>query len=345
MKNLETVNPIELVLVENNITSQVIEKLKQDYLGLKINGIEDKLGFKKVEEARKECKALRNLATNLCKKGREDAIKIQKDWIAKEKEVVADISEVEDYLEKQSDEIKELEKQILFEAAQKAKSPSRVEKLASIDIKIEDTELLKMNDEQFNAVFNQCYEQKLAEKAEALKAEQQRIAAEEAEKERLRQIEIEKENSRLKAEQAKRDAELEAERAEVRKREAAQEELRRIEQEKADKLLETQRKEAENKLQAERAEKEKIQAELKAKQDAEAKIKADQEAAEKLRIAAEKKAAKAPDKERLKKMVNDTMMNVSLSDFKTIEAEKTETLIIEKFNSFKKWANEQIELL
>ena len=177
MKNLETVNPIELVLVENNITSQVIEKLKQDYLGLKINGIEDKLGFKKVEEARKECKALRNLATNLCKKGREDAIKIQKDWIAKEKEVVADISEVEDYLEKQSDEIKELEKQILFEAAQKAKSPSRVEKLASIDIKIEDTELLKMNDEQFNAVFNQCYEQKLAEKAEALKAEQQRIAA------------------------------------------------------------------------------------------------------------------------------------------------------------------------
>ena len=39
------------------------------------------------------------------------------------------------------------------------------------------------------------------------------------------------------------------------------------------------------------------------------------------------------------------MMNVSLSDFKTIEAEKTETLIIEKFKSFKKWANEQIELL
>ena len=341
--NVEVVSPIETALAQNNITAQVIERLKTDYLGLKINGLEDKAGFKKVEDARKECKALRNLAANICKKGREDAIKIQKDWIAKEKEVVSDISQVEDYLEGQSNEIKELEKQILFEAAQKAKLPARIEKLASIDISVEDAELLKMSDEQFNTVFNQFYEQKLAEKAEALKQEQQRIAAEAAEKERLRQIEVEKENQRLKAEQAKKDAEIEAERAEVRKREAAQEELRRIEQEKSDKLLEQQRKEADKKLKAEREAREKIEAELKAKQDAEAKIKADHEAAEKLRIAAEKKAAKAPDKEKLTKWVAD--MQIGLTPNLGGEAHKLACDIHVKLEGFKKWANEQIEKL
>lgn len=345
MENLEKSNPIELVLVENNITSQVIEKLKQDYLGLKISGIEDKVGFKKVEDARKECKALRNLATNLCKKGREDAIKIQKDWIAKEKEVVADISQVEDYLEAQSNEIKEIEKQILFEAAQNAKLPARIEKLASIDINIADSELLKMDDEQFNTVFNQCYEQKLAEKAEALKAEQARIMAEELEKEKIRQAEIEKENQRLRAEQAKRDAELEAERAEVRKREAAQEELRRIEQEKADKLLETQRKEAEKKLKAEREAREKIEAELKAKQESERLAKEKAEREEKERIAAEKKAAKAPDKEKLKLWVESIVINQLETEKMKEDSIKTAKQIFAKLESFRAWAKEQIELL
>ena len=342
--NVETVSPIETALAEVNVTSQVIAKLKSDYLGLKINGIEDKAGFAKVETARKECKSLRNLAVNICKKGREDAIKTQKDWIAKEKEVVADISEVESYLEKQSDEIKELEKQILFEAAQKLKLPSRIEKLATIGISVEDAELLKINDEQFNSLFNEFHEKHLAEKAEALRVEQERLQKEADEKERLRQIEIEKENLRLKAIAEQREKELEAERAEVRKREAAQEELRRVEQEKADKLLELQRKEAERKLKAEREAREKIEAELKEKQrlENEAKLKAEQE--EKERIAAEKKAAKAPDKDKMITAISALKLH-PVDGLKSKESEAVIAEIIVKFESFKNWALLQINHL
>lgn len=88
---VENVSPIETALAKENITNQIIQKLKDDYLGLTINGLEDKEGFNKVELARKHCKSLRNAAIRICKLGREDAIKIQKDWIAKEKEVVDSI--------------------------------------------------------------------------------------------------------------------------------------------------------------------------------------------------------------------------------------------------------------
>jgi len=107
-ENTETtiVSPIEKALAKENVTNQVIQKLKESYLGLKINGLEDKKGFKAVEDARKECKSIRTLAVRICKKGREDAIQIQKDWIAKEKEVVAEIEIVEGYLESESNKIK-----------------------------------------------------------------------------------------------------------------------------------------------------------------------------------------------------------------------------------------------
>lgn len=60
---METANEIVQVdlitqtLQKNNITELVIAKLKSNYGNLKINGIDDKVGFKVVEDARKECKA------------------------------------------------------------------------------------------------------------------------------------------------------------------------------------------------------------------------------------------------------------------------------------------------
>jgi hypothetical protein len=86
MENLTQTNQIENALASENITAQVIAKLKENYFDLKINGLSDKEGFKAVEIARKECKTIRVLASKICKKGREDAIQIQKDWINKEKE-------------------------------------------------------------------------------------------------------------------------------------------------------------------------------------------------------------------------------------------------------------------
>lgn len=173
---------IETALAKENITAQVIAKLKADYSGLTINGIDDKEGFKRVEEGRKECKAIRVLATKICKTGREEAIQIQKAWIAKEKEVVGQIEEIEKELEEQSDRIKKEKEEILFKAAQEAKLPMRKEKLASIGIEVEDIQLLKLDDLQFSQLFTEFYEKHLEEKAAELKKKE--------DEERERQAEI-----------------------------------------------------------------------------------------------------------------------------------------------------------
>lgn len=217
---VQGISPIETALAKENITNQVIEKLKADYSGLKINGIDDKAGFKAVEDARKHCKQLRVLAVNICKSGREDALKTQKDWIAKEKEIVAAIEVTENYLSAQSEAIKEEEKRILFEAAQKAKLPIRKERLMTIGVEVEDEKLLSINDADFDSLFNDLHSKVLSEQAEALRAEKQRIADEQeaerkrieaeakAEQEKVQAAEREKmriENERLKAEKEATD--------------------------------------------------------------------------------------------------------------------------------------------
>jgi hypothetical protein len=91
-------------LIKANVTESIIANLKEKYLPLKISGIDDKETYLIVKEARKECKSLRVMAEKICKKGREEAVAIQKAWVAKEKEVTGQIGEVEDYLEKQEKE-------------------------------------------------------------------------------------------------------------------------------------------------------------------------------------------------------------------------------------------------
>lgn len=348
-------NVIETALIKNNITDQIINGLKESYLGLTINGIEDKEGFKKVEEGRKEAKKLRCLAVNICKTGREEAIKIQKDWIEKEKEVVAKIVEVESHLETESNRIKEIEKQILFEAAQKAKLPVRKEKLLTIGFEVADDELLKIDDNQFNILFNEFHEKMLAEKAEKLRLEQEQI---EAERKEAARVEFE----RLAEIKRQEDLKLAAENARIEAEKKAKEAIEKAEQAKADaekKAIEAAKQaEIDKQLALEKAEKEKQEAidklkkEQEAKEAAELKAKADAEKAEKLRIeneekariAAEKKAAKAPDKEKLKVYLSEYKSAI-LPSFKNEDSQKVALEIITKFAAFKKWANEQIEAL
>jgi hypothetical protein len=49
MENLTQSTQIETALAKENITAQVIAKLKENYFDLKINGLSDKEGFKAVE--------------------------------------------------------------------------------------------------------------------------------------------------------------------------------------------------------------------------------------------------------------------------------------------------------
>lgn len=88
-------------LVKNNITEAVIASLKERYGSLKLKALDDKESYLELKEAAKECSKVRNLAVKCCKAGREDAVKVQKLWVAKEKEVVGEILAVETPLDEE----------------------------------------------------------------------------------------------------------------------------------------------------------------------------------------------------------------------------------------------------
>lgn len=297
--NLTEASPIETALAEQNVTAQVIAKLKSDYSGLTINGIDDKEGFEAVEKGRKECKAIRILAEKICKSGREDAVRTQKEWIAKEKEVVGQIEEVELALKAESDRIKEEEKAILFKAAQEAKLPMRKEKLLNIGITVADEELLKLDDANFLQLFNEFYETHLEEKAQKIKEDEEKRQAEEKEKEA--QLKAEK----LKVHNERKEALkpfwqfIPADQSSVDFSEITPEQYQDIltaafETKDRVEAEQKQLEEANKKLAEENAAKEKALKEQKEKADAE--LKAQQEKAAKEKAEAEKKQ-KALEKE------------------------------------------------
>ena len=103
-------------------------------------------------------------------------------------------------------------------------------------------------------------------------------------------------------------------------------------------------KEANDKLLIEKEKSDRLAKELKAKQDKEEQDKRDADAAEKKRIADEKKLAKAPDKDKLNRWVD----SFNIADIPTGLSNESGTKGLEisnKFDAFKKWAKEQIEVL
>jgi hypothetical protein len=90
---------IETKLVQSNVTEQVIAALKEKYGNLKLKNIDDHETYLEIKQAAKECGKVRTLAVKICKEGREEAVKTQKLWIAKEKEVVGKVGEVESPLD------------------------------------------------------------------------------------------------------------------------------------------------------------------------------------------------------------------------------------------------------
>jgi hypothetical protein len=129
----ESENPIITELVKANVTDAVIQKLRTEFLPLKINGIDDKEGYEKVHKARIQCRDVRVLTEKICKKGREDAVKIQKEWITKEKEVVAKVSEVEGHLKKQEDAIDAEKEAIKIKQERLLKLPGRKEQIVGVE--------------------------------------------------------------------------------------------------------------------------------------------------------------------------------------------------------------------
>ena len=179
-----------------------------------------------------------------------------------------------------------------------------------------------------------------AKKDAEQKAIEDRARIDKEEKERIEAQRIE--NEKLKADALQKENELAIERAKIEKeRKDADSKLaeqRRIDAEKAAKLAAEQSAI----LKAEQEKAAKLAAELKGKKDAEIADKIKKDTEEKERIAAEKKAAKAPDKTKLLIWVD----SISMPEIPTGISNDSANIGLEisnKFYNFKNWAKEQIK--
>ena len=309
------------------VADAAIGQMAEKYLPLKINGIDDKTGYKIVHEARMICKSTRVKVEKHGKEMRENAVKYQKAVITEEKRILGLIEPIETHLQTEEKAVDDAVEAIKQEAARKeaARIQARIDRLEAdygmglfgqnykLPFEAPGTEvplaLLKVcTDEQFEkfcaaiqaavgkeqirvAEIEQkrlIEEKRMAEIALEQETERQRLAAvalaqaEEERKARLREKleadERERKETEIRAAQKK----IDDERAEWEMVKKAEADARRHAQE-----LEVVRKEA--------AEKAKLEAEEFVRQNA-------LRLAEKERIdkiAAEKKEARKPDKEKL----------------------------------------------
>lgn len=216
----EPADPISQELIKANITDILITRAKEKGLKLKINGVEDRAGYREADEHRKYCKKMRNLAVDICKKGRENAIQVQKAWVAKEKEVAGQFREVEEYLEAQLEAI-DLEKERIKKEAE-AKELKRLEDMVdetrSLGANLPLSVLKTMTDGQYQSLLAELR----ANEAERIRKEQEEKEAQELELARQRQEDEERQKAmdELREKLEAEARELERQKAELAQREA-----------------------------------------------------------------------------------------------------------------------------
>ena len=175
MENNNSFTPAKITtaLAQENVTETVIAKLKE-YKKLTIIDLDDQEGYAKIVTARKECKRIRNLAEKICKRGREDAIKEQKEWVAKEKEITGQIQDVETCL---------ADREVWFEMEVEKKQiraqrlfilPNRKARMKEFGLAIPDDDevLLGMDDIQFGEYVNNERAKLLSYQESRMKANQ-----------------------------------------------------------------------------------------------------------------------------------------------------------------------------
>lgn len=94
---------IDNTLIRHNVTDAVISQLKDEYGNLRLKSIDDKENYLLIVEAKKNVRKIGILVEKVCEHGRNDAIKVQRLWLTKQKEVLAKIAEVQDPLQSEID--------------------------------------------------------------------------------------------------------------------------------------------------------------------------------------------------------------------------------------------------
>lgn len=299
--------PITYEIDATALTSKV-----QSYQGLTIAGVDDREGYKAVSEARKDLKRVRVSIENRRKELKADALAYGKRVDDAAKALTALIEPTEQRLLAEEERIDTEKERIKREAeeARQRKLQDRVNALGPTGTAISLPDLQAMSDEAFEVFLAARQEEhaketaRLAAEAAARKAEEDRVAAEQAEQRRIEAERLAEEAARLKREREEAEAQLAEQRAAIRReREAQEAEARRLAEERA-------------KLEAER------------------KAKADAEAAEQRRIEAEKQAAEEaarrealrPDREKLLTVV-DAIRAIDVPEVSLDAAETAEEVL------------------
>lgn len=227
---------IETALVRNNVTDAVIAQLKAKYGNLKLASLDDKESYLEVKQAKKDCAKLRNLASKVCKEGREEANKIQKLWVAKEKEVIGKIDEVESPLDEEIEKYdKEQERKKNEEIQRQENEYMRRTQLLtkmgalytegcfcigdfSIEANLVKESSIDVWEESMLPKFEKEYQ-----KIEAERVDRERIEMERKEQERKEREEFERQQAEFKRQQEEfRRQQIEAEQKKERERMALQ---------------------------------------------------------------------------------------------------------------------------
>lgn len=255
-----------------DITDQAIDELKKRYSDLKINGIDDKEGYKTVSAARKVMKGYRVDVDKRRKELTEDALKHQRTINAEAKRITERLHEIEDYLSGQEKLIDDAVASIKAEEQRKIElmKQDRIDVMLKVGFRYNGSmftpsngaiylahEIFQMDEDKFNALIvknarqQEEDERKRAElqaeqgrKAAEAKAEQERVAAAlKAEQEKLAEM-----KRQAEAELSEQRAKLAAEQAEA---EAVREMIRQQEESLREAVIRQEQKELNEKRQAE----------------------------------------------------------------------------------------------
>lgn len=321
-QNLEltrTQEEINQGLQHFNSVKAVLEEMANSYRDLTIEGIDDKAGFKKVSEARKDLKAKRVELTKQGKSMRDGLTQINRFIKSKEDELVGIIAPVEEKLQEEENRIEAEKERIRLEAEvrERARIQARVDTLLQYGRQVDIAELTSLSDETFELLVAKAKEEFEVEQEEKRRKEEERLAEErrmEEERERLRKEHqaLEEERRKIREEQEK----IEAEKRAIEEAKASEERRRREEEEDKRRRaeLEKEKKEAAERARQEAiAEQQRLEEERKAEE-------------ERKRIAAERKAARQPDKVKLQKYLND-LNAVAIPQMKTEDGNRVLKII------------------
>lgn len=230
-------------LEKAEITKQLLTEKRDECLKLQLNG-QDKEAYTLIRETRLNQKATRVAIEKICKKGREDATKTQKAWIAVEKEWVKIVSEGEDYLSKLEEDFENEAERIKQETKRKQEEQFilRQSELTKMGAAYQDGNFV-LNDVSFEAVLIKESDDDVWETMKEKFHSQYLINEEARLAEEKKKQEAEAELQRQREEQDRKQKELEEREAAIKAKE--QEEIDRQKKIEEERVAEENRRKEE----------------------------------------------------------------------------------------------------